>query len=210
MIKNEIIKFIYYDKSINKMIANIVDRKDIDNFKSLFYEEICNLDEKYLQGAMKTETILFLCTRITLNQYRSKTSRFYKEFKADKSKDFIKKKVEDDEEAAKFITNEELFIYDIVRNERITPEEKAYEADDLEERLDKEIDEDLLIEEIKNIISRLKLKEKMIVELRLYHNMRTKDISKMLNIPESTISSIWTQGLKNIRKKLDESNPNSR
>lgn len=206
MTRNKIIEEIYYSKDINKMIDNIVAYQDVDEFKSIFYEEICKLKEDYLINIYNNNGLLFVCTRIVINQYRSKTSRYYKECKEDKSKKWIKKISDKEEKYLEELGIDKNDLYDVVTNIRVVDlsmDNIPYEQEDFSERFDAEIEEDINIEYIKESIRKLKMKEQAIVEYRLFNNLRVKDISNKTGIPESTISCIYSKAIQNIKKHLD-------
>lgn len=85
MIKDDIFTYIVNSSRINEAIDNIVDEKKyIIDFKQHFYLQMLEMDGNKLAKAYLNGYIDWLCIRVMLNQWRSKTSSFYYQYR-DKS-----------------------------------------------------------------------------------------------------------------------------
>lgn len=79
MNKNEIIESIYTNKLLNEAIDNIVIFKRYrEDFKSHFILQIMNIKEERLIGLYNRREIDWFCLRVMTNQWKSKTSTFWK------------------------------------------------------------------------------------------------------------------------------------
>lgn len=77
-LKTKIYQYIINSNRINESIYNIVeDKRFLDDFKQHFYIQILEMSEEKLSRAYLEGYLDWLCIRVMLNQWRSKTSSFY-------------------------------------------------------------------------------------------------------------------------------------
>ena len=68
------------------------------------------------------------------------------------------------------------------------------------------IEQDELIDKIKKILSNLKEREQLVIQLYYFEELTLKEISEVLNITESRISQIHKSVIKKIRESVGEDN----
>jgi hypothetical protein len=79
MTKNEILEYVYNNKMLADAIKNIVtDRNHHDDFRSHFIQQVCEIKEHKLIEYYEKRYLDYYCLRIIENQWKSKTSTYYK------------------------------------------------------------------------------------------------------------------------------------
>lgn len=82
MNKNEILVYIYNNKMLADAIKNIVtDRNHHDDFRSHFIQQVCEIKEIKLIDYWNKRVLDWYCLRIIENQWKSKTSSYYKVYR---------------------------------------------------------------------------------------------------------------------------------
>lgn len=230
--REQMLTDIYNSPVIHKMIKNIVqDPQEYEDFLSIFYEQICLIDEeKLLSMKDKPNDLRFFLCRLILNQHKSKSSLFYREVKKNKYtgtlnnnhylsshlKD-IKKKMDNNEDDPFIrkdifgnITNE---LDDIIKDslkhraeegkdlDFIIDEDTIYPIED-DLRYDVELEQDIIVELVKQEIHQLHWYKRDIVERHLYGKQKLPEIAKELDIPYSSIWHTYTSAIKHIREQV--------
>lgn len=82
MTKNEILEYIYNNKMLADAIKNIVtDRNHHDDFRSHFLQQVCEIKESKLIEYYEKRFLDYYCLNIITNQWKSKTSSYYKTYR---------------------------------------------------------------------------------------------------------------------------------
>ena len=81
-IKDKIFMYMVGSSRINDSLNNIVtDKKHLEDFKQHFYLQMLEMDQNKLISAYIDGYLDWLCIRVMLNQWRSKTSSFYYQYR---------------------------------------------------------------------------------------------------------------------------------
>jgi hypothetical protein len=81
-VRDKIFTYIVNSNRINDSINNIVDdKKYLEDFKQHFYLQMLEMDENKIIRAYIDGYLDWLCIRVMLNQWRSKTSSFYYQYR---------------------------------------------------------------------------------------------------------------------------------
>jgi DNA-directed RNA polymerase specialized sigma subunit len=79
MTKNEILEYIYNNKMLSDAIRNIVtDKNHYEDFRSHFLQQVCEIKEHKLIEYYEKRYLDYYCLNIITNQWKSKTSTYYK------------------------------------------------------------------------------------------------------------------------------------
>lgn len=232
--REQMITDIYNSKVIHKMIQNIIkDRQECQDFMSIFYEQVCLINEdKLLSMKGKDNDLRYFLCRLITNQYKSKSSIFYREVKKNKyagtlNNDHylsshvnnINKRNDRELDNNPYLTtnsngkvvNE---LADIVRDslkhvseeginlEFIIDEESLFDNED-DLRFEAELEQDIMVELVKEEIHQLHWYERDIVERHLYGKQKLPAIAKELEIPYSSIWSTYSKTVKKIKNKIE-------
>jgi hypothetical protein len=79
--KTEILRLIWCDKLIDEAIRNVVSPNFQSDFKSHFILEVSKKEEVFLNALISRGELPWFCLKIITNQWRSKTSSFWKEWR---------------------------------------------------------------------------------------------------------------------------------
>jgi len=71
------------------------------------------------------------------------------------------------------------------------------------DNVEKEIEEEELIESIKKVLKTLNEKEQLVIQLYYFEELSLKEIAEILEVSESRVSQIHKKVIKKIRKKLN-------
>lgn len=232
--RDEIITDIYNDPKVFKMIFNIVPKDEAEDFIGVFLEQLCLVKEEKLIQAYENNYLQFFLSRLITNQYRSKSSVYYRLFKKNRmsgilnkdnylSKDIsdINKKNNRDEDNP-FITQTK---YDIINeldgiiSNPLKYSTKDYKEEDnmfvedeyldVEERTQIELDEIKTYKQILFYIDELKWYSKEILTRYLIENKSLPEIAKETGIVYSSIWAAYTKGKKIIKRKIKKYNDNN-
>jgi RNA polymerase sigma factor for flagellar operon FliA len=116
-------------------------------------------------------------------------------------------------------SDEEIAIILDVNIEKVKKARKAdeiYSVMPIEDQLNyyddisKKVEEEELIEIVKNILKELSEKEQLIIQLYYFEELSLREISEILGVTESRVSQIHKKVIKRIREKLNGGNSFSR
>lgn len=180
-IRNNILNYVCNSEKIDRIINNVVDDKRfLDDFKQHFFIQILEMKEDKLLKSYLDGYLDKLCTKIIINQWRSKTSSFYYLFR--KRKYYLDDKYSDD-------------LYDI---------EDKVESNDIFLNFKYETFEKILNDRYTKFIDR----QYHITLFRLYYKeiYNYRQISEMTNININTIAQSITKSVDYIKNKIKDDN----
>lgn len=130
MTKNDILEYIYNNKMLADAIKNIVtDKNHYEDFRSHFLQQVCEIKEHKLIEYYEKRYLDYYCLNIISNQWKSKTSTYYKiyrnnGFSGERIVDFV------DYEIGTELEDEEIVEVDSIKIKKEMMELLKYQYDD--------------------------------------------------------------------------------
>lgn len=92
MTKREVVEILASEQRVENLVRNIckVARSDLDDLSQMIYLALLEYDEERLVCIYESNQINFFLARIIKNQFFSKTSQYFKDYRK------FSKKIEDD------------------------------------------------------------------------------------------------------------------
>ena len=167
MTKNEILEYVYKNKMLADAIKNIVsDKNHHDDFRSHFLHQVCEISESKLIHYYGIRALDWYCLKIIENQWKSKTSSYYKIYR---NGGFSGERVV------------QLVDYEVGTNL-----EDVSEVNELDAYVVKESITDLLKEQYENFM--INQYHQTLFQLYYYDEMTLKEIEKLTGINFNAVS----------------------
>ncbi|ARE80835.1 RNA polymerase sigma factor FliA [Campylobacter helveticus] len=119
---------------------------------------------------------------------------YFLENECEPDDEYLAKKLEIDVERVREVRAAHAISYTLPLDEQL----EMYSEDETLEKIEK----DELLEHINEVLSSLKERDQLIIQLYYYEELSLKEISEILNVSESRISQIHKKLLKKLRERL--------
>lgn len=118
--RDEVLQYVFNNKLLKDALKSIIPPNHYNDFHSHFIFIICNYDEKKLIGLYNRHELDWFCLRIITNQWKSKTSDYFKMYK---NNGFSGNLIDTNEKG------DEIYNLDEIEDDEYIDSDKAYPED---------------------------------------------------------------------------------